>query len=141
MTHAPHMLVERTLSQHAAYRAAYQSEIYAVSHWWEDKRAPDTQGVQQAAIIEHVRADPSIKLVWYDYWSMPHGERSAPELVRFKGMLGNVNMLYLGYSVLVLLDISYPSRFWTQFEAWLSMQRALPDGLGAAPAPRRRAAR
>ena len=34
-------------------------------------------------------------------------------------------MLYLGMSVLILLDRSYSSRFWTNYEAWLSMQ---PEG-------------
>ena len=43
-----------------------------------------------------------------------------------------VNMLYLGTQVLILLDLSYVSRFWTQFEAWLSMQFATPKGLRSA---------
>ena len=41
-------------------------------------------------------------------------------------------MLYLGTTILILLDLSYLSRFWTQFEAWLSMQFATPDGLRSA---------
>ena len=41
-------------------------------------------------------------------------------------------MLYLGTQVLILLDLSYVSRFWTQFEAWLSMQFATPTGLKSA---------
>jgi hypothetical protein len=41
-------------------------------------------------------------------------------------------MLYLGTTVLILFDISYTSRFWTQFEAWLSMQFATPNGLKSA---------
>ena len=41
-------------------------------------------------------------------------------------------MLYLGTQVLILLDLSYVSRFWTQFEAWLSMQFATPKGLRSA---------
>ena len=41
-------------------------------------------------------------------------------------------MLYLGTTVLILLDLSYVSRFWTQFEAWLSMQFATPNGLKSA---------
>jgi hypothetical protein len=41
-------------------------------------------------------------------------------------------MLYLGTTVLILFDLSYLSRFWTQFEAWLSMQFATPDGLESA---------
>ena len=41
-------------------------------------------------------------------------------------------MLYLGTTVLILVDLSYVSRFWTQFEAWLSMQFATPQGLKSA---------
>ncbi len=41
-------------------------------------------------------------------------------------------MLYLGTSVLILYDLPYASRFWTQFEAWLSMQFATPNGLKSA---------
>ena len=53
-------------------------------------------------------------------------------------MLKNVNLLYLGCSVLCLIDISYLSRFWTQFEAWLSMQAADSTGLHPAPKGRQR---
>ena len=44
-----------------------------------------------------------------------------------------VNLLYLGASVLILLDLSYTSRFWTSYEAWLSMQE--PTAKGSRPAP------
>lgn len=47
-------------------------------------------------------------------------------------MLPNINMLYLGASVLILLDLSYMFRFWTQFEAWLCFQTATPQGLVSA---------
>ena len=53
-------------------------------------------------------------------------------------MLKNVNLLYLGCSVLCLIDISYLSRFWTQFEAWLSMQAADSTGLHPAKPGRQR---
>ena len=53
-------------------------------------------------------------------------------------VLSSVNLLYLGCNVLCLVDISYLSRFWTQFEAWLSMQAAGPDGLQPASEARRR---
>ena len=40
--------------------------------------------------------------------------------------------------MLLLVDISYSSRFWTQYEAWLSMQEASLEGLrGALPGKRR----
>ena len=53
--------------------------------------------------------------------------------------LANVNVLYLCFNVLILLDNSFVSRFWCLFEAWLSMQE-VKDGVGceaAAPEDRR----
>ena len=63
---------------------------------------------------------------------MPQGSRSPAEKVAFTHMLKNANLLYLGTLVLILLDLSYISRFWTQFEAWLSMQAPSVNGLAAA---------
>jgi len=60
---------------------------------------------------------------------MPQGEKSMAERVQFDFMLQNVNLLYLGLKVLILLDQTYVSRFWTQFEAWLSMQKPSASGL------------
>ena len=59
----------------------------------------------------------------------PKGSRSAEDQAAFKRMLKEVNRLYLGTTVLIILDLSYVSRFWTQFESWLAMQFAMPDGL------------
>jgi len=70
---------------------------------------------------------------------MPQGqERTPAERAEFKHMLEDVNLLYLGCAVLVLLDLSYISRFWTQFEAWLSMQQVTPEGLQPAEPSERR---
>ena len=83
--------------------------------------------------ICEVLAEPKysgIKYVWYDYWCMPQGADKTPEQkVQFKWMLQNINSLYFGCHVLILLDLSYLSRFWTQFEAWLAMQTATKEGL------------
>merc|ERR1712232_449575 len=69
----------------------------------------------------------------------PQGADKTPsEKLFFKWMLQEINSLYLGCSVLCLIDISYLSRFWTQFEAWLAMQEATKDGLRAAPEKTRR---
>ena len=69
---------------------------------------------------------------------MPQGPRTPAEKVYFKWMLENINVLYLSVSVLILLDLSYISRFWTQYEAWLSMQTATKDGLRPATEAERR---
>mmetsp|Transcript_10152 Transcript_10152/g.33311 ORF Transcript_10152/g.33311 Transcript_10152/m.33311 type:complete len:484 (+) Transcript_10152:691-2142(+) len=136
----PEWIKRRVLKRHLAYgRHAYRGEILAVSHRWEQPDAPDASGVQLQAIREHLQDCPSIKLVWYDFWCMPQGgERTPTEKVDFKRMLQNINILYLGCSVLILQELSYLSRFWTQFEAWCSMQAAAGGGLGPAPAAERR---
>jgi hypothetical protein len=53
-------------------------------------------------------------------------------------MIRHVNLLYLGCRVLILLDLSYLSRFWTQLEAWLSMQQITASGLRPAGSTNRR---
>ena len=62
-------LRRHTLSKHRAYQSGYAASLLAVSHRWEDQRAPDSLGVQMAAIKAHVAAHPSVQAVWYDYWS------------------------------------------------------------------------
>ena len=60
---------------------------------------------------------------------MPQAKRSPAEDIEFKHMLKHANLLYLGTRVLILLDLSYIGRFWTLFEAWLSMQTVHSEGL------------
>ena len=43
------------------------------------------------------------------------------------------SLLYLSLQVLILLDSSYLSRFWTQLEAWLSFREASGEGLKSCP--------
>ena len=44
-------------------------------------------------------------------------------------MLPNINLIYLSAHVLIIMDSTYFSRFWTLFEAWLSMQSVSAKGL------------
>ena len=56
-------------------------------------------------------------------------------LSNFNGTRGKVFATRgFGCSVLVLLDLSYQSRFWTQYELWLSLQKGTADGLVPAEA-------
>jgi hypothetical protein len=52
--------------------------------------------------------------VWIDAQSMPQdipkGSRSSADTEEFKRMLAQVNMLFLGTSILILFDLSYLSR-------------------------------
>ena len=56
-------------------------------------------------------------------------EITVDEKFEFDHMLGQVNMLYLGCQVLLLLDLSYLTRFWTMYEAWLSHLQPTTQGL------------
>ena len=47
-------------------------------------------------------------------------------------MLANINMLYLGASVLILMDFDYLKRFWTQFEYLIRKPIQRPRGDGVA---------
>lgn len=126
------VLVKRTLNRGDAYRRMY-TECLAVSHRWEMSTHPDVDGTQMRTIRQYLLNEGChVEYVWYDYWCMPQGERTPAENVWFKWMLANVNLLYLGAKVLLLVDVSYLSRFWTQFEAWLSLQTTSSVGLRTA---------
>ena len=53
-----------------------------------------------------------------DFWCMPQGDRDQAAQIAFDHMLSHVNFLYLGCHVLVLLDLSYLSRFWVSRTAF-----------------------
>ena len=65
-------------------------------------------------------------------WYGPNGEenqRSSSDEVLFGLMLGAIADLYLTANVLILLDKTYPTRFWTTMEAWCSMQTSTSTGV------------
>ena len=120
----------------------------AVSHRWDTIALPDVPSQknsvceQRRAIVEHLHNEPLIKKVWYDYSCLPQKEmvdpkdynkvedkRSPQEKMWFRGMLPNMSRLYLGCNVLCIVDNNYSTRFWTNYEAWLSMRKASHKGL------------
>ena len=152
-------VVRKTLTRTKAYQGEYTREFLTVSHRWELPENPDPDGLQLEAVKDFLNADLSttrerdgvqmrdkieltalqrkvilrLKYVWFDFWTMPQvikGKPRSPNDDRdFKRMLKNCNMLYLGMKVLIIMDGSYLSRFWTQFESWLSYQKATSEGL------------
>jgi hypothetical protein len=112
-------------------------DVLFVSHRWEEPGRPDVNGMQLQAIKEYLKEHPDIKWVWFDYSSMPQkigsvggiDTRSLKERAKFQLMLECIPNLYLTAQVLILLDGSYASRFWTLTEAWCSMQTATAKGL------------
>jgi len=135
-------VVEKAMNFDDACRGKYLEEYLTCSHRWltegakDPRRAPpDPKGVQLAAIKEHLAAHPEIKYVWLDWPCMWQGDKegqrdiTVDEKAEFDRMLGEVNLLYLGCQVLVLLDLSYLSRFWTMYEGWLSRLQPTAQGL------------
>jgi hypothetical protein len=111
-------------------------DILFVSHRWEEPGRPDVDGVQLEAIKEFLQEHTEISWVWFDYSSMPQNmggfgldTRTLKEKAEFQLMLSAIADLYLTAQVLILLDGSYASRFWTLTEAWCSMQTATSEGL------------
>ena len=60
---------------------------------------------------------------------MPQSSRTPYQRTVFRWMVKNVNALFLGGSILIVMDSAYLSKFWTQLEAWLGMQRCTLQGL------------
>jgi hypothetical protein len=115
------------------------ASILFVSHRWETPYQPDADGEQLKAIKAYLEENPDIEWVWYQYSSMPQGDdRTVMEKAEFQLMLAAIADLYLTARVLILLDGSYTSRFWTLMEAWCSMQTVTPEGLRPAAEAERR---
>ena len=146
-------LVKKKVSLRGAVRGDYRGAFAAASHRWEDPAIPDHSGEQIARAQQYLRSHPSVEYFWFDFWSMPQcafddsrdastgelvhfgckrDDRTPEEKDEFGTMLRRVNSLYLGMEALLIMDLSYVSRFWTQFEAWLAMQQTTDAGLSSA---------
>ena len=136
----PTMLVPFKISFAEACAGVHVKKVLTISHRWMSREVADVDGAQFTAIRKHLKEKgDEIDFVWVDYSCMPQGEeKTAVQIADFKRMISQVNLLYLGTSVLILLDLSYVSRFWTQFEAWLSMQQATTGKLCRASGSERR---
>ena len=126
------------ISHVEAYRNMFADRLCAVSHCWELKERPDMTGTQLRKIKHFLTERPNIELVWIDWCCMPQkrsdgeDDRSEEQKADFRRMLASVNLLYMASTVLVLLDLGYPGRFWTLFECWLALQRGSEHGLVSA---------
>ena len=88
-----------------------RGEFCIVSHRWFDKTEPDYDGQQLKRVQEYLRRHPDVKYVWFDYWCMPQGEKTASEKQYFNWMLANINILYctsVSPSSFCLISLTYP---------------------------------
>ena len=117
----PSWIVKKPIDMTSSLLGKYRKTMLGVSHRWEHPDEPDSKGAQLAALKRYLDDNPEIEHIWFDFSSMPQKPRTPEEEDEFAEMLSNVNVVYLGMKVLVLLDMSYMSRFWTQTEAWMAM--------------------
>ena len=128
----PHALQKVTITWGEVVKGTHMQKLLSLSHRWMDAGDPDPDGVQLKALKEFLSSadGKGFLLVWIDAQCMPQdrpeGSRSAEDTESFKTMLGNVNMLFLGTSVLVLLDLSYVSRFWVSVDRLAPRPRVQP---------------
>lgn len=134
----PDLIVKKPVDMTSSLLGVYRENMLGVSHRWEQPDEPDTHGKQFATLKRYLADHPKIEFVWFDFPCMPQKPRTPEEDEEFAEMLSNVNAIFIGMQVLVLLDMSYMSRFWTQTEAWMSMQDASASGLATASQQKRR---
>jgi len=131
-------LVRRRIDLTDTIHGRGYGNVCAVSHRWEKPRIPDPEGTQMVVLRKYLLENPCIEYVWIDYACLPQPPRDPSEEKEFALMLEHLWFVYISARVLIMLDMMYPSRFWPQFESWLSMHTATADGLvPAAPEEQR----
>ena len=132
----PDWVVRKPISLQGALAGEYVTKYLSLSYRWRAREHPDESGVQLRALQEHLKqpAQSKIEYVFVDYLCLAQGKEKTPkDKAEFKMMLPNINFLYLGTSVLVLMfDRTYMERFWPLLEAWLSCMKGSERGLVSA---------
>lgn len=99
----------------------------ALSYTWNRPDDPDPDGSVANVLRAWLREHPNILFVWIDWCSLPQAQRTVAEKAEFKKGLSYVNIVYLSCHVVKVMNSATLSRFWPQFEAWLSY-RAISAG-------------
>ena len=131
-----------------------EHKVLTISYPWQGFGDPDSTNDRLDTVVAYLEEErPDIEYVWWDFLCVPQttnipdnttGKVEHPypttyqkndfDKLYFKMMInqGGVNLIYLGAYVLSIANALYIQRFWTQFEAWLSMQRTTERGLSSA---------
>jgi hypothetical protein len=132
-------LSEHTISIDGVIKGKYTNKYCAVSHRWLQHNNPFNEN-KLRMLVSFLADHPDIEYVWLDWACLPQQiwsddrsevvvERTTNETNLFKDTLPFINMLYLGMSVVRLIDAPYMERFWTLFELFLSFQHVAKHGL------------
>ena len=107
------------------------AEYLIISHRWVRADDADPTGKQYEAIKQYVGTHTKVKKIWADVCCLPQGHRNRAEQEYFRSTLQNVNILYVGFTVCFLLDLSVMSRFWCVLEYFLGTRLIEESGIGA----------
>ena len=147
----PEWLERRLVTVGEAARHALVGEVLVVSHRWASRDFP-LSSAQLEALRAHLREHQTVRYVWLAWSCVPQGppealgrlgataaggkkgETRGGWLEQHRLTMGNLGLLQLSASALILLDPSSKHRLWLLYEAWLSMQTASPTGLRPASA-------
>ena len=117
------------------------SSRLAFSRWLSPDN-PDVTGEQLTAIRSFLNRNEWVEFIWFDFCSLPQGERNLAETTHFRAALKFINLLYLHAPVLILLDANYQTRFWCLYETFLATHKfdgaLVPEGswtLSGSPHP------
>mmetsp|Transcript_34929 Transcript_34929/g.80908 ORF Transcript_34929/g.80908 Transcript_34929/m.80908 type:complete len:927 (-) Transcript_34929:130-2910(-) len=126
------------------------SEFWIISHRWFsrshpdwDENLPQNQSAKLKKLQELLCEHEEIRGIWLDFCCVPQGNnadgsdtyvhnygmRDEAEQRYFRYTLDNIKLLYLTGTVLIFVDQKYMGRFWTQFEAFLSLHKAGRKGV------------
>ena len=109
--------VERSISIDSACEGQFARNMLAVSHRWETAEAADPSGAQFKAIREHLLEHPEVEYVWYDSACLPSGtDLDEDEQTIQTRCRQSACLPFLCMGCLLLVDGSYCTRFWTQYE-------------------------
>ena len=121
--HAP----DESGAQMRAIQAHLRAHPEITAVWYECVAATRTPHTPDVALIGRCLLESRLD----SFSSMPQDDRTPEErrkkqrpdtrtpaqLAHFRHMLNHVNLIFMACSVLILLDLSYLSRFWTQVSA------------------------
>ena len=137
------VLVAVQFTVEEAMNGKYHESIGAASYTWAAAGDPDPTGEKLAAHAIFLEQNPDVQYHFIDFNCIPQNyvdddgkavKRTDEEQQYFDEILtgGGLNCLYFFVRVSSVVNESYLERFWPQFEAWLSMQFATPNGLKSA---------
>jgi hypothetical protein len=109
----------------------FLERVLAVSYPWASPGSPDPDSGRLQEVANVFNENPKLQFMWMDWSCLPQGEaRTEIEKLYFKYFLssGAINLVYLGATVVSIVNNRYLESFWTQFEYILATRKITAHG-------------